>query len=124
MESNDTTRRRVRALDGRSFRCEQRNDLLSVSGMPARVHALSDGIVALETAHTTVQVSGSTYWELLYGNVVPNFHEDTHSTLATTLPGNVGCRRDRFAHPACCPTDTATGEWRRNRPARPQASLL
>lgn len=71
MEQENITRRRVKALDGTSFRLEKRDGTLSVNDVPTSVHSLSGGIVALESTHKTVQVSAAQYWELLYEDVAP-----------------------------------------------------
>jgi uncharacterized protein (DUF169 family) len=46
------------------------NDLF-VNGMVAQVQAIAGGIVALVTAHKTVQVSAVAYWEMVYDEVPP-----------------------------------------------------
>ncbi len=46
MEYQEYTCRRVRALDGTSFRVARKGEDLFVNGMPARISALAGGIVA------------------------------------------------------------------------------
>ena len=70
MQRQKTVRKRIWALDGTSFRFERNAEVLYVNGMLARVHALSGGKVELVTEHKTVQVSGATYWEMIYDDVI------------------------------------------------------
>jgi hypothetical protein len=44
---------------------------LLVNDMPVQVHVLDGGKVELIAEHKTVQVSGATYWEMRYDDVVP-----------------------------------------------------
>ena len=71
MEYQENTRKRMRALDGASFRFERTGDDLFVNGMPAHVQALPGSIVALVTTGKTVQVSAVEYWEMVFDDVQP-----------------------------------------------------
>jgi uncharacterized protein (DUF169 family) len=71
MWRQETARRRMRALDGTSFRFERKGDDLFVNGMLAHVQALSGGMVALVTERKSVQVSAADYWEMVYDEVFP-----------------------------------------------------
>lgn len=71
MERQENTRKRMRALDGTSFRFERKGDDLFVNGMPAHVQALAGSIVALVTTGKTVQVSAVDYWEMVFDDVQP-----------------------------------------------------
>jgi hypothetical protein len=57
MEYQENTRRRVRGLDGTSFRFVRKGDELFVNGMAAHVQALAGSIVALVSIDQTVQVT-------------------------------------------------------------------
>jgi hypothetical protein len=59
MEYQEYTCRRVRALDGTSFRVARKGEDLFVNGMPARISALAGGIVALDTGDKTVHVGAA-----------------------------------------------------------------
>jgi hypothetical protein len=71
MEYQENTRRRVRGLDGTSFRFVRKGDELFVNGMAAHVQALAGSIVALVTIGKTVQVSAVDYWEMVFDDVQP-----------------------------------------------------
>ena len=72
MERPEHTRKRMRALDGTSFRFERAGDDLFVNGMRAGIRALAGGNVALVTERKTVQVSAADFWDMLYDEVLPN----------------------------------------------------
>ena len=71
MERDNTIRKRMRALDGTSFRFERKGDDLFINGMPVHIQALPGGTVALVTAYKSVQVSAADYWEMVYDEVQP-----------------------------------------------------
>lgn len=71
MASLEPVRRRVHSLDGTSFRFERKNHTVWVNDLPARVHVRENGIIELHTEHKTVQVSGATYWEMIYDDRLP-----------------------------------------------------
>lgn len=71
MSKPEPVRRRMQSLDGSSFRFERRNHSVFINDMPARVSAKAHGVVELATAYKTVQVSGATYWEMVYDDAVP-----------------------------------------------------
>ena len=72
MEYQEHTRRRMRSLDGTSFRFERTGEELFVNGMPAHISALPGGIVALDTGDKTVQVSAADFWDMVYDEFLPN----------------------------------------------------
>ena len=67
--------RRMPALDDTSFRFERKAQTLYVNGLPAQVRTLPDGkgglVVELVTEGKTVQVSGATYWNMVYDDLLP-----------------------------------------------------
>lgn len=71
MERQEHMRKRMRTLDGASFRFERRGDDLFVNGMAAHVQVLTLGTVALVTTDTSVQVGAADYWEMVYDDVQP-----------------------------------------------------
>lgn len=71
MKYQENTRRRMRALDGTSFRFERKGEHLYVNGMPARISALAGGIVALSAGDKTVHVGSADYWGMVYDDIPP-----------------------------------------------------
>lgn len=71
MSQPEPMHKRVVSLDGSTFRCERKNHVLFVNDMPAQVRATDRGVVELVAEQKTVQVSGATYWELIYDDLVP-----------------------------------------------------
>lgn len=71
MKYQENTRRRVRALNGTSFRFERTGEDLYVNGMPAHTSALVGGIVALDTGDKTVHVGAADYWGMVYDDIPP-----------------------------------------------------
>lgn len=71
MPQREPVRRRIQALDGTSFRFERKAQTLLVNDMPAQIHTREQGTVELVTEYKTVQVSGATYWTMIYDDLVP-----------------------------------------------------
>lgn len=69
MQSPEPVRKRIRSLDGTSFRFERKAHALFVNDLPAQVHVKGGGIIELRTEHKTVQISEATYWEMIYDGV-------------------------------------------------------
>lgn len=68
-------RRRIQALDGTTFRFERRGQTLLVNDQPVQIRTRPDGkgglVVELVTEGKTVQVSGATYWSMVYDDLMP-----------------------------------------------------
>ena len=71
MQKLEPVRKRIQSLDGTSFRFERKAHALFVNDMPVQVHAGDHGIVELITEYKTVRVSGATYWEMIFDDLVP-----------------------------------------------------
>lgn len=71
MQRSEPMRKRMRALDGSSFRFERKDHTVLVNDLSAQVHVTKDGIIELRTEHKTVQVDGATYWEMIYDHRLP-----------------------------------------------------
>ena len=71
MDYQEHTRRRMRALDGTSFRFERTGEELRVNGRSVHISALPGGIVTLDAGDKTVQVGAAEYWEMVYDDIAP-----------------------------------------------------
>lgn len=71
MQRPESVRKRMRALDGSSFRFERKDHTILVNDLPVQIHVTKDGIIELRTEHKTVQVNGATYWEMIYDDRLP-----------------------------------------------------
>ena len=71
MPQPEPIRRRMQSLDGSSFRFERKAHTLFVNDMPVRILTCDHDVVELVTEHKTVRVSGATYWEMIYDDLVP-----------------------------------------------------
>jgi hypothetical protein len=71
MPQPESVRKRLQALEGPSFRFERKGQTVFVNDLPAQVHLNEQGVVELVTEAKTVRVSGATYWEMIYDELVP-----------------------------------------------------
>lgn len=71
MHKRESRRRRMRALDETSFRFKRGAQTFFVNDLPVEVHVSAQGIIELQSADRMIRVSGTTYWEMIYDDVVP-----------------------------------------------------
>ena len=71
MPPTTSARKRLQTLEGTSFRFERKGQLVFINDLPAQVHVNQQGGIELVTEAKTVRVSGATYWEMIYDELVP-----------------------------------------------------
>ncbi len=71
MPDSESVRKRMPSLDGSTFRFERKDHTLFVNDMPVQIRAKEHGVVELVAEYKTVQVSGATYWEMIYEDLAP-----------------------------------------------------
>jgi hypothetical protein len=71
MPQPESVRKRLQALDGTSFRFERKGQRVFVNDLLVQVQVSEQGAVELVSEAKTVRVSGATYWEIIYDELVP-----------------------------------------------------
>lgn len=71
MSQSGSVRKRMKALDGTSFRFERKAQTLLINDLPVRSLTCTQDIVELVTEQKAIQVSAATYWEMQCDDLVP-----------------------------------------------------